>query len=350
MNFESLCALEYMAVADRENVQTGLLAWLLGVHSPLSAPVRAEILGRLTGHNLPPVISTTATTEDGNIDLVVTCHHEDGSRGCVAIENKLKSEESPGQLSSYDLRLATRHVHAKIFLSLLGERPHGGTGWISASYADLAEALDAVSQEKSACDPYLWDAREMLHRLIKAVSLVTTDPEYARHVFPNSPKQPSPPEASFRKYVGTLRLRRVLQRAWCAHLGRSLGSLAPGWSTKTGTGARSAAAHLHVARVVGSGTDTFRVGLAVENLALKAFCHPSPYPKQVSASQKEGVAARLVQIHEVLHLDAKVTPSASRKRGFRSYTLVDKSTELPDINMWTALLDDYYRQMESASW
>ncbi|MEP7119880.1 MAG: PD-(D/E)XK nuclease family protein [Byssovorax sp.] len=348
--FEALSGLEYMAMADRENVQTGLLAWLLGAHSPLPVSSRVAILTRLSGRELPPVTATMAKTEDQNIDLVIACKLEDGSLTHVALENKLKSTESAHQLNKYDAHLASRCVHAKIFLTLIGENPRGGAGWHAASYADLAGALDATVAEGIDCDPYVRDARAMLHRLVEAVSLVISNPRFASLVFSRGPNVVTSEEASFRRYVETLRLRRLLQRAWCGELGRSLGGLAHGWSTKTGTGARSAASYLHVSRVVGTGSDSCRVGLAVESLVLKAFCYPEPYPKKESADQAAAVKGRLHQIRAALDLGPKIKASSSKGHGFRSYKVLHKKSDAPDIQTWSTYVCQRYQQLAGTPW
>lgn len=62
-----------MAIADRENVVTGLLAWLLGDSSPLQLDRRVAILAAIVGDSLPGVCATRTRTEHQDIDLIVTC-------------------------------------------------------------------------------------------------------------------------------------------------------------------------------------------------------------------------------------------------------------------------------------
>ena len=158
----------------------------------------------------------------------------------------------------------------------------------------------------------------MLQRLVTAVSLVPSEPRFARYVFSRGPRARPADESAFAYYVKTLRLERLLQRAWCIQLARMFGPLGPGWTTSTSTGARSASALLDIARVVGAEGQKVRVGLQLQGLVLKAFCHPHPYPRKVTNEQRKLVADQLEVMRTALSLGAKHKISHSRDRGFRT--------------------------------
>ncbi len=353
MTFHPLCALEYMAMADRENVQTGLLAWVLGNESPLDVRRRVAVLSAITGKQLPPVRATKSETEDQDIDLVVTCELESGGKVLIAIENKLKAQESARQLERYDAYLKKHPVYAKVFLTLLGDTPKRGSTWVGASYAQLVGALDSTAPlDDGAEDRYVLDARSMMRRLVEAVNRVSSEPRFTRYLFKHDSQTIiETEEKSFAAYVKQLRLKRLLQRAWCKQVERHLGApLEAGWSTHIATGSKSASALLDVAKIVGPEGQKVRVGLQLQDLVLKAFCAPHPYPKPVTAQQRNLVAQRLQQVRSVLSLDAKHKPSSSRDRGFRSFSIKRNIEEQYSVIAWADVVRGYYQRLAEVQW
>jgi hypothetical protein len=190
----------------------------------------------------------------------------------------------------------------------------------------------------------------MLRRLNEAVSLVTTEPRFSRYVFGREPRQRPADESAFAHYVRSLRLQRLLQRAWCVQLARRLGPLGPGWATSTSVGSRSASALLDIARIVGAEGRRVRVGLQFQGLVLKAFCHPHPYPRKATNEQRKLVADRLEEVRKALSLKANQKISNSRARGFRSFGLLKYPSDSTNIDVWAVEIRTHLAHMDAANW
>lgn len=347
MDFSTLCALEYMAMADRENFHTALLAWMLGEKSPLPLARKVAVLNALLGAPLPMLASMTTDTEQADIDLVVTCLLRDGSSFAVVVENKLKSQESEGQLDKYDKELENRQVHTKVFLTLLGDQPIRGRNWRAAGYQQLLDVLDNTApQNASQEDRYILDLRSMMRRILDAVRLVLHEPRFAQYAFGKKPAQTAPlDEESFASYVERLRLGGLLQRAWYGNLRCQLSqSLDPNWSTKLAMGPRSGSL-LDIFTIVGASGAQVRVGLQLQSLVLKAFCSPHPYFEKAAPESKVLVELSLERIRESLSLDASKQATRTRNRGFRSFTLLKAAEDSYATSTWVQPILMHYRKL-----
>lgn len=156
---------EFLGIADQERVHTQMLAWLLDPrHSPLPAADRRKLLADGFGFvvDIEHVDRLEAVPELERIDLVVRAPD-----GVLAIENKLKSRQSDGQLAAYSARLQelgrAQHLpESRItgcFLTFSGEIADT-QGWTNIDYAQLLRAIAPLAGR----DRYVTDYVSLLYR------------------------------------------------------------------------------------------------------------------------------------------------------------------------------------------
>ncbi|HEY4014802.1 MAG TPA: PD-(D/E)XK nuclease family protein, partial [Polyangiaceae bacterium] len=297
----ALTPLEYMAVAD-EVIYSALLRWLFGADSPLGLGARLRILERVAQVSLSGGTAISATTELKNIDLLVVVERPAGTV-TIAFENKIKAEESQNQLANYDPHLMSA---AKVFLTLTGEPPRSGEGWIALSYAQLRASL-AQEVEPYADDPYLRDYLAMIGRLVWAADAVRNEPRiFAAHVFGDTNSLPPPPESA--RYVATLRLEKALQRIWLQSVARAAEAKLPNklvkdWVVRVEGGKQA------LLNVETYAFDVGTLGMQCQYRKLKFFAHPAAYSKVVpTAVQKTRLLDVLMKLKPHLERLTKLGP------------------------------------------
>ncbi|WP_080682363.1 PD-(D/E)XK nuclease family protein [Sorangium cellulosum] len=333
-NFTSseLNAIESLVLADRENVHSAMLAWLL--RSPaLSLPARRALLRALAGPLDVDPTPIATTTEWRDLDILVELTSPAGDAAFVAIEHKIKAREGDAQLAAYDQELVSLSapVVAKVLLSFVGDEPQSGHSWRPCSYADLLDGLDqAVAHGENQ---HLSDYRALVRRLVACHRLVVHSAAYARHVFGEEAVDGGPTAGSV-NYVERCRLRVTLQRAWLAEVTRRAQLSERRWSTKTDESNGVGLADF--ARVAHRGQLRIRYGVQLQNWQLKAFAQPWPYPKNVSDGERRAVEGVLDEIRDALGIARSARATADRGRGFRSFRIgADRtSRERYDVSSW----------------
>lgn len=225
-------ALEALVLADRENVHSAMLAWLLR-SSTLSLPTRRTLLGALAGMLEFEPTQIVTTTEWHDLDILIELTDARRETAFVAVEHKIKAREGDTQLAVYDQELASLNgpVVAKVLLSFVGDRPQGGMSWKPCSYTNLLDGLEQAA--KLTENQYLSDYRTLVRRLVACHRLIVHSPVYAKHVFGEEAAIDSSPTTGFVDYVERCRLRVMLQRSWLAEVARRAQRSEREWSTKT---------------------------------------------------------------------------------------------------------------------
>ncbi|WP_080599031.1 PD-(D/E)XK nuclease family protein [Sorangium cellulosum] len=335
-NFTSaeLNAIESLVLADRENVHSAMLAWLL--RSPaLSLPARLALLRALAGPLDVEPAQIATTTEWCDLDILGELTLPAGDTAFVAIEHKIKAREGDAQLAAYDKLLASLNgpVVAKVLLSFVGDEPQSGYSWRPCSYTDLLDGLDQAASHSES--QYLSDYRALVRRLVASHRLVVHSAAYARHVFGEEAVDGGP-IAGFVNYVERCRLGVTLQRSWLAEVTRRAQLSERGWSTKTDESNGVGLADF--ARIAHRGMFRIRYGVQLQNWQLKAFAQPWPYPKNVSDGERRAVEGLLEEIRDALGIARSARATADRGRGFRSYRIgADRtSRQRYDVSNWAA--------------
>lgn len=214
--------LERLSLAAREPVYSAAFAWALDEQSPLPLKQRFAIVAALSGADTAGGRAISATTEWNDVDLLLTVEREAGHLH-VAIENKIKAVEGRKQLAVYDQHLAQLPgTVGKVFLTLTGEAPRSGAGWLPASYSVF---LDALCAQPASDNPYVADLCGALARLV-AVSDAARDETgvVAAAAFED---HDAPDGTDLASYVEEMRLKKVVQRIWMTELAAALGVKSP---------------------------------------------------------------------------------------------------------------------------
>ncbi|XXT17264.1 PD-(D/E)XK nuclease family protein [Sorangium sp. So ce429] len=326
-------ALESLVLADRENVHSAMLAWLL--RSPaLSLPARRALLRALAGPLDVELTPIATTTEWRDLDILVELMSPTSDIAFVAIEHKIKAREGDAQLAVYDQELVALNgpVAAKILLLFVGDKPQSGHSWKPCSYTDLLNGLDQAAAHVE--NQYLSDYRALVRRLVACHRLIVHSATYASYVFGEEAAVDGGPTPGFADYVERCRLRVTLQRSWLAEVTRRAQLSDGQWSTKTdesnGTGLADFARSAH------RGPLRVRYGVQLQNWQLKAFAQPWPYPKNVSADERRAVEGVLDEIRDILGIARSARATPDRGRGFRSFrTGADRTLrERYDVSSW----------------
>lgn len=348
VSFSSLTVLEESGLAGKESTHTGLVSWILGEYSPLPLENRLKVLEHLLIHEACKLdgYHINSETELHRIDVLLRVLQANKTH-VIAIENKLGSQERLGQLDRYAKYLKRFPSHSKIYLSLLGEEPRQGTGWHSLSYTDLLQALRKNSSGSESM--YLEDYITSLHRLQAAKRNVVTDPNtFAGNGTAFSTLTPYQAPEGFVAYVSKLRLRTLLQKAWLQHLCLKVRALVfplpiAKWevSETNGEGLLDM-----VVKILSLEGQEYAVGIQLQNLKFKLFCHPLPYGKEVTLERHDYVRSVLEDLRESLNLDARLT--TSRQLGFRSLIPLTGIANTLEFEPWANQFALYVRQMNEA--
>lgn len=337
VGWEEPIALESLAVA-RETVHSAMLAWLLRT-SDLPLGARSKILESLSGELPWAPTRITTETEWKKLDVLIRVGGDEVAPSLVALENKLKASEHDAQLEPYDRDLENSGdpVIAKVFLTLVGDKPTSGSGWRAASYADLAGGLEKAARISE--NRYLTDYRELVQRLVAADRLASNCPPYAAYVF-HDPLSSADIVPGFKDYVQQCRLYATLQRSWFGEIVRCLDSAAQGWMVKIAE--THGAALIDFARVARRGSVKVKYGLQLQNWQLKAF----------AVRNSDGDRITVEQVFEEIRNAVDVSPAAKltadRGRGFRSFSLNIKRSrdERYDQSVWARDIAKTLRLLE----
>lgn len=330
VHFESYAAnpFDALTLAHRENVHSAMLAWLLRTRQ-LPVESRRDLLRAITGISNLSVKEVDARTEWDDLDILVEVSGEDAEcPGLVAIENKLKAQESETQLAKYDQRLADdgRRVLRKVFLSFIGNAPRGGHDWIPRSYDQLLDGLDKLASATS--NQYVSDYRDVVKRLAACRRLVRTSLDHAEYIF--YIHGPSGFDRGFADYVEASRLRVTLQCVWLAELAKQVNSSSGTWSF--GVGETNGAGLLNASRRIERKHRRVEFGVQFQRGKFKAFAQPAPYLKSTTEPERAAVEQVLSEIKDALALDSKVLATNDRGRGFRSFAIKPALTRAQSIN------------------
>lgn len=306
--------LERVSLAAREPVYSAAFAWALDEQSPLPLEQRLAVVAALSGADTKGARGISATTEWNDVDLLLTVERETG-RLHVAMENKIKAVEGRNQLAVYDQHLdQLPGAVKKVFLTLTGEAPRSGTGWLPASYSVL---LDALCAQPASDNPYVADLCGALTRLVAVSDAARAETGVvAAAAFDDND---APDGTDISAYVEEMRLKKVVQRIWMTELAAGLGVTSP-W--QIGIDETRGQALLNVEAAL-QDRPGYLVGVQLQWRALKAYCVPYPYPRRANDDQHRTVEAILETIRAALGLGGAATPSARRTRGFRSFSVAN---------------------------
>jgi hypothetical protein len=326
-----------VSLAAREPVYSAALAWTLEDGSPLSLEQRLAVLASISGARVEGK-RVTAKTEWHDLDLLVSI---DGPSGPwhLAIENKIKSVEAHQQLAGYDQHLAgLSGTVTKLFLTLTGEAPRSGRGWMPLSYRSL---VDALRTHGRSTNHYISDLCDALGRLVHISDAArSNEGRLASFAFEDADAGIS---TSAQAFVDEMRLQKVVQRIWMTDLGREL-ALASPWQTEIGETHGQALLNAQAALRSPTG---FAVGLQLQGRSLKIFCAPHPYPRSATREQHAAVEAILETLRRPFALGSTAKPSGRRTRGFRSFTVAT----LPPgraASEWLAILRPHFDRLVEA--
>jgi len=328
-------ALESLVLADRENVHSAMLAWLLRT-AALSLPARHALLHALAGPLGFQPLQIVTRTEWHDLDILVELTGPGRKAAFVAIEHKIKAREGDKQLAVYDQSLAALNgaVLAKVLLSFVGDIPQSGSAWISCSYAKLLDGLEQAAALTE--NGYLTDYRTLVRRLVACQRLIVRSPVYVNHIFGDEMTVDGGPVAGFVDYVERCRLRVTLQRAWLAEVASRAQLPGRDWSMKTDES--NGAALVDFARIARRGPHRIRYGVQLQHWQVKAFAQPSPYPKSASEDERRAVEGLLDEIRDALRIPQASRATSDRGRGFRSFRIgrSRKPEEMYDASSWAA--------------
>lgn len=159
--------------ADQERVHTQTIAWLL---NPIDTPLNQEQLQQLysslfSEYNISINVDQylDVITEYDHIDLVIA-----ESKNIIAIENKLKSQQSDGQLAKYDETLEgivkQGQKLSKFLLSFSDETPHSDD-WNNLEYKKIYAAIASLDSNNL----YVRDYQGLLKRMLEAKDYFLSD-------------------------------------------------------------------------------------------------------------------------------------------------------------------------------
>ncbi len=313
-------ALEALVLADRENVHSAMLAWLLrSPEFPLEA--RWGLLCTLAQLPTSEPAEIHTRTEWGDLDILVEIGGRDQA-GLVAIENKLKARESDDQLGRYDQSLDKegRRILAKIFLTYVGDPPRQSSDWLPSSYELLLEGLELLCVRSS--NQYAKDYRDLVRRLVTCRRLVLDSRPHTASIFDESAETVQDVEQEFSDYVFASKLRATLQRVWLLELAKHVTSASSGWSSSVEE--TNGAALVNFFKAVTRNQSRVHYGLQLQRGKLKAYAQPAAYSKDATEAELVAVKCGLTEISKALDLPRDRKATVDRGRGFRSYSVGTK--------------------------
>lgn len=311
-DFSKRSFLEWVSLAAREPVYSAAFAWLFSEQSPLSLAQRLALVETLSGADTAGGRAIEAYTERNHVDILLRVERESEPL-FVAIENKIKAVEGIQQLANHDLHLDQLSGEVrKVFLTLTGEEPYSGKGWVSVSFSKLLKAICAQSELDNT---YLADICDSLTRLVAVAN--ASDNEKSRLVAAAFKDQNAQDKNEIISYMKDMRLETVVQRIWMTELAVRL-NVNPPWQKSIGETHGQALLNLEAALDDHPG---FAVGLQLQWDKLKAFCSPFPYPQVANDDQHRTVIEVLEAIRSAFHLGEHQKPSKQGTRGFRSFTI-----------------------------
>lgn len=320
---------EYLGVADQERVHTQMLAWLLDRrHSPLSSSDRQKLLASAFSFEVDTshLDRLEVLPELEAIDLVVIA-----PAGLLAIENKLKSRQSEGQLASYSTTLRKLALKRTLplnriqgrFLTFGGE-PAKTDGWANVDYAQLLEALTPFADRNH----YVGDYVAVLSKLISFRNEFLARHHLYPAIFRRSgmssrdrlDNMVSESEATIVQFVCSNRLERIFCEAllrYCAE------RLRPGIHyVDESRGEALIDTRLFTLDFVGQSTQ-YRAGLQLQGSTVKLNIGSKSYAKSTRAEiasfeAKLDISVRTALASSTSHGQLKQNPS--RAKAYRSWS------------------------------
>jgi hypothetical protein len=304
---------EYVAQTARENAFSAGLVWLLGSDSPLNLGTRRRLVGAISGLDTSgdgEIIAETewvgAFTDDCNNDPgaskgektqpdgpkkkfrqkldVWIAWNASGESYRLAIENKIKSQESNGQLQSYDELIAQELspkplVVAKKYWTLSGRAPQGGTGWQPLSYKAVYDHIvreigDAYTDQSTR------DYLSAMRALTELAETVISDEKVAAFVF-HEVDSYGPVESR----IVRAKLHLTLQQVWLDELAKKLAPASP-WATDVSPSSNGNQATISIFAGL-QDRDYVRYGMQVQSKSVKIFSSPYPYVKHPRQDQTQ---------------------------------------------------------------
>lgn len=387
LDYSHRSALEFISLQNRERTHAEVLRWLLSEHSRLgmsAAGILAGLLGDVAAVLMPEgsrvwsveAVRTERTIGDCRLDLVALL--ASGPDRCgVVIELKLASVESPSQLARYDdvldqalglARGASAAGHfrvAKVLLSVAGDAPRSGHGWIARTYGDLRRALShAVPPEGPNGDEAricLADYGQMLDRIEDCMTRARRGEAFAGALVIGQ-AEPGPDAATpgdLVRYVEEMSLGGLAQRAWLLELVTRARALEPAiisWEVHVGERIKTGGAllNVHLAELATPDGTRFRHGVQFQGGIFKAYIEPLlDRPLTVGeALQARPIHAQLLAIKQekpYRWTRGKKTLIAEGEAGHRSLSLRDGVLPVGDRGRRGALsLDEWAQALATA--
>jgi hypothetical protein len=329
--------LERVSIAAREPVYSAAIAWLLDEQSPLPLEQRLAIVASISGIETKGGREIVVETEWKDVDLLLRIERETEPLW-VAIENKIKSTEGRQQLGRYDQELANCPGVRKLYLTLTGDAPTSGVGWVPVSYTGLLSAIRA----QSSGDPHVVDLCSALARLTALADAARDetgvvaeaafeDREVAR-------------EENLESYMKKMRLEKVVQRVWMKGIEEGLDVPAP-WQTFIAETQGQALLNVQASAVA---CPALIIGLQLQRRTLKAFSQPCDYSKVASAEIHRTVETTLKDMKAALALGENTRMSTTGLRGFRSFSLERKMPAGRNRHEWLAAVKPWLTTLVSA--
>lgn len=362
---------EFLGIADQERVHTQMLAWLLDpMNSPLAPIERQHLLANAFDFavHIENIDTLRVVTELERIDLVVLA-----ADGVLAIENKLKSKQSDGQLASYSIRLQelrrARKIHGDrcfgCFLTFSGEAA-GIEGWANVDYALMLRAITPYADRSI----YVADYVSLLFKLVTFRDEFLTQHHRHRTVFDRSGMSSrerasqcvEDSETALVQFVTANRLERVFCEALLRHHAERLSCGIHYVDESRGTALIDS--RLFSFSFAGESM-SYRAGLQLQGAAVKLNMGATRY----ADSSCEAIASHALKLDRAIanavsssSLHVPLRTNAATKKAYRSWsyrlppesTLADRAIEefIVEHNerlawavaVWSAALEELRRE------
>lgn len=340
--YSEMSYFEHLSVAAREPTYSAALSFFLGEHSTLDLQTRARIIVEAfspTALVAKDIQRISTQTEWNKVDLLITMECKNDVRH-IAVEVKIKSDESPNQLADYDktLKEGGKDPVDKVFLTLNGTPPMSGEGWKPVSWESVLGSLKCKGTKRC---PYLKDFRTSIEKLLNAVSEVSTDSGLADFVFEGW-RNPDGAETGIRAYILQMRLPVTLQVQWMTFL-RSQLEIPNNLEVEITETRANALFDIYFKT---NEEPILRIGIQIQNKKAKIFCAPDPYPENATTRQHKAVDNSLRRLADRVGKPPNVKFSPKKVRGFRSFSIADLPNER-DTRAWLEKLREHIRLVET---
>lgn len=163
---------EMLSNADQERIHTQTIAWLLNpADSPLNDGQIERLYANLFGNKAKIKINQDleVSTEYDHIDLVIQ-----DSANIIAIENKLKSQQSEDQLKKYSEKLKQINKSGKIitrFFLTFSDEISQSEDWVNLEYKAIHNSIASLESNNI----YVKDYQTLLKRMLEAKDYFLSD-------------------------------------------------------------------------------------------------------------------------------------------------------------------------------